>query len=81
MRNRKIQRQVKMLQKMGMLAPRKPKNEQNCQSGQSRPQVVEKPWLNPEGYRDDTAYRAIQNVMRERGSSGHTPRRTAAGMA
>ena len=67
MRNRKIQRQVKMLQKMGMLAPRKPVEPENQQA-------VEKPWLNSEGYRDDTASRAIQNVMRERKHRGSTSR-------
>ena len=31
----------------------------------SRPKTVEKPWLNPEGYNDPTAYNAIRNIERD----------------
>jgi len=55
MRNRDMQKALRRAQKAGLIP------EQIA----PRPRTVEKPWLNPEGYADPTAYNAIRNIERD----------------
>ena len=55
MRNRDMQKALRRAQKAGLIP------EQIA----PRPRTVEKPWLNPEGYADPTAYKAIRNIERD----------------
>jgi len=55
MRNRVMQKALRRAQKAGLIP------EQIA----PRPRTVEKPWLNPEGYADPTAYNAIRNIERD----------------
>ena len=52
MRNRDMQKAMRKARHAGLIPPRDTK----------KPQVGGKPWLNPEGYHDPTAYQALRNV-------------------
>ena len=77
MRNRDMQKALRKARKAGIIPDYTPqeraqrqqrKQERQAEmagTSSSRPATVEKPWLNPEGYADYTAYNAIRNIERE----------------
>ena len=72
MRNRDMQKALRKAAAAGIIPKRtsqqraqQPKQAVITDTPSSRPATVEKPWLNPEGYADYTAYNAIRNIERE----------------